>query len=241
MKTQALASLVLASTLLTGTIAATAATEPPGPDRPNQNSSPAATQPTTRPGAVDPSTVVFLGDSQLAGPGPDSWAEQAAQQAGLSTQTEHAYGGLGYVSTNLYAGGSAEQAISDNVLPPQQNPGTIILTLGGNDATTGASDTAILKAATATWDGLARKYPNAKIIINGVMSRTDEAHTRRREVDTLITSAAKNKGLRTIPLAGLATTAGADGLYQDNVHLTQAGHNRLSDAYQSLLEKELKR
>ena len=190
---------------------------------------------------VDSSTVIFLGDSQLGGTGLDSWGELAAQKLGLTHQIEHAFGGLGYVSTNLHAGGSAEQALAhDRVLLPQGNPGAIILTLGGNDAAIGASDAAILAAANNTWDTLTRKYPNTKIIINGVMSRTDPSHTRRRHVDALITNAAKARGLQTISAAGLATTAGADKDYQDNVHLTQEGHNKTSAAYLPLLKEALK-
>lgn len=192
--------------------------------------------------AVDSSTVVFLGDSQLAGPGIDSWGEQAANRLGLTKQIEHAFGGLGYTSSNLYAGGSAEQAlVYDRVLLPQGNPGAIILTLGGNDATTGASDAAILAAANNTWDNLIRKYPNTRIVINGVMSRNDASHTRRRQVDALIVNAAKARGLQTISAAGMATKAGADNLYQDNVHLTQAGHNKVAGHYLPLLKAPLAR
>ncbi|KIA73368.1 hypothetical protein ANMWB30_22950 [Arthrobacter sp. MWB30] len=189
---------------------------------------------------VDSSTVVFLGDSQLAAEGIDSWGEQAAYRAGLTHQIEHAFGGLGYVSPNLYAGGSAEQAlVDDHVLLPQGKPGAIVLTLGGNDATTGASDAEILAAANKTWDELIRKYPDTRIIINGVLSRSDAGHLRRRQVDDLIIKAAQARGLRTISAAGLATKAGADSLYQDNVHLTQAGHDKVADYYTPLLKAAL--
>ncbi|WP_422759325.1 GDSL-type esterase/lipase family protein [Paenarthrobacter sp. C1] len=189
---------------------------------------------------VDASTVVFLGDSQLAGTGLDSWGEQAAQKLGLTHQIEHAFGGLGYVSTNLFAGGSAQDAVvHDRVLLPQGNPGAIILTLGGNDATTGASDAAILAAANNTWDELIRKYPNTKIIVNGVMSRNDASHTRRREVDALIVNAAKARGLQAISAAGMASAAGADLDFHDNVHLTQTGHNKTAESYLPLLRAAL--
>ncbi|MFC8041836.1 GDSL-type esterase/lipase family protein [Paenarthrobacter sp. NPDC057355] len=189
---------------------------------------------------VDASTVVFLGDSQLAGPGIDSWAEQAAQKLGLTHQIEHVFGGLGYTSGNIYAGGNAEQALmNDRVLLPQGRPGAIILTLGGNDATTGASDAAILEAAKNTWDELARKYPHTKIIVNGVMSRNDASHTRRRQVDALIVNAAKARGLQTISVTGMASTAGADPDFHDNVHLTQAGHNKVTASYLPLLKAAL--
>lgn len=191
---------------------------------------------------VDDSTVVFLGDSQLAGPGIDSWGEQAAQRLGLTGQIEHAFGGLGYVSSNLYAGGSAQNAVvQDRVLLPQGNPGAIILTLGGNDATTGASDAAILAAANNTWDELVRKYPHTKIIVNGVMSRNDASHTRRRQVDALIVNAAKARGLQTISVAGMASAAGADLDFHDNVHLTQAGHDKVTTSYLPLLKAALGR
>ncbi|SEF11921.1 LGFP repeat-containing protein [Arthrobacter alpinus] len=182
-----------------------------------------------------PNSVVMIGDSQLDG---DSYTEQAARALGMTDQIQLAYGGMGYVASNPVAGGSGPFAIDSNhVLLPGGTPGLVIVNLGGNDARLNVPLPDVAKQATLMWKELRAKYPQSKIVVNGVMSRTDASHTQRRAVDQIIVQTATAQGIETISLAGMATKAGADGLYQDGVHLTQAGHNLLAKSYLTELSK----
>ncbi|MGP0221748.1 GDSL-type esterase/lipase family protein [Paenarthrobacter sp. NCHU4564] len=183
---------------------------------------------------VDAATVVFLGDSQLD---LDSWGEQGARAAGYPRQVVRSIGGLGYVSGSpAVGGGSATDAmLADRILLPQGNPGLVVVNLGGNDARIGATDAAILSQANRLWDELRRKYPRSTILVNGVLSRYDAGHAQRRWVDGLVTREAAVRGWPRISMAGTATIAGANGNYLDDVHLTQAGHNKVAPLYASAL------
>ncbi|ALE04792.1 hypothetical protein AL755_03665 (plasmid) [Arthrobacter sp. ERGS1:01] len=186
---------------------------------------------------ADSATVVMLGDSQLDG---DSYTEQGARLNGYTKQIQLAFGGLGYVAAIPKTGGSGAFAVDQNrILLPQGNPGLVIVNLGGNDASTHASLPYVAAQAKILWSDLKKKYPNSKIVVNGVMSRTDNSHTQRRAVDQVIVQEATHQGLATIPLAGMATTAGADALYKDAVHLQQAGHNLVAQTYARELRKLL--
>lgn len=111
------------------------------------------------------------------------------------------------------------------------------MNLGGNDARINAKLPYIASQATILWKDLRAKYPHSKIVVNGVMSRTDTSHAQRRAVDQILVQTAKAQGIDVISLAGMATKAGADGLYKDNVHLTQAGHNLVAKIYLAQLRK----
>ncbi|MGR0159031.1 GDSL-type esterase/lipase family protein [Paenarthrobacter nitroguajacolicus] len=184
--------------------------------------------------AVDASTVVFLGDSQLD---MDSWGEQGARAAGYPSQVIRSFGGIGYVSGSpAVGGGSATDALAqDRILLPQGNPGLVVVTLGGNDARIGATDAAILSQANRLWDELRRKYPRSTILINGVLSRYDASHAQRRWVDGLVTREAALRGWPRISMAGTATIAGATANYLDGAHMNQTGHNKVAPLYASAL------
>ncbi|MFJ5954628.1 GDSL-type esterase/lipase family protein [Paenarthrobacter sp. NPDC092416] len=184
--------------------------------------------------AVDASTVVFLGDSQLD---LDSWGEQGARASGYPRQVVRSIGGIGYVSGSPAVGGSATDAvINDRILLPQGNPGLVVVTLGGNDARIFATDAAILSQANRLWDELRRKYPRSTILINGVLSRYDANHAQRRWVDGLLTREAAVRGWPRISMAGTASIAGANGNYLDDVHMNQTGHNKVAPLYASALK-----
>jgi uncharacterized protein with LGFP repeats/lysophospholipase L1-like esterase len=184
--------------------------------------------------AVDASTVVFLGDSQLD---LDSWGEQGARARGYTRQVVRSIGGMGYVSSSPLVGGSGTDAlIGDRILLPQGDPGLVVVTLGGNDARIFASDAAILSQANRLWDELRRKYPRSTILVNGVLSRYDGSHFQRRWVDGLLTREAALRGWPRISMAGTATIAGADANYLDGVHLNQTGHNKVAPLYASALK-----
>ncbi|MFJ4209516.1 GDSL-type esterase/lipase family protein [Paenarthrobacter sp. NPDC089675] len=180
---------------------------------------------------VDASTVVLLGDSQLD---LDSWVEQGARAAGYPRQVVRSIGGIGYVSGSS-VGSATDAVLLDRILLPQGNPGLVVVNLGGNDARIFATDAAILSQANKLWDELRRKYPRSTILVNGVLSRYDSSHFQRRWVDGMLMREAALRGWPHISMAGTATIAGADGNYLDNIHMNQAGHNKVAPLYASAL------
>ncbi|MFI2564819.1 GDSL-type esterase/lipase family protein [Paenarthrobacter sp. NPDC018779] len=187
--------------------------------------------------AVDASTAVILGDSQLD---LDSWGEQGARAAGYPRQVVRSIGGMGYVSGSS-VGSATDAVLLDRILLPQGNPGVVIVNLGGNDARIMATDAAILSQANKLWDELRRKYPRSTIVINGVLSRYDSSHFQRRWVDGMLMREAALRGWPRVSMAGTATIAGADGNYLDNIHMNQTGHNKVAPLYASALKYVLGR
>ncbi|MCC9204277.1 SGNH/GDSL hydrolase family protein [Arthrobacter sp. zg-Y769] len=160
---------------------------------------------------------------------------------GFTDQSAHlVYGGLGYSSYNPWVGGTGWTAVQNEFAPfPGGTPGLVMVTLGGNDATSGQSDAQVIADSAALWAKLKVMYPQSRIVINGVMSRTDVSHDRRRHLDAVLAQNAANLGVTYISVAGLASTAGAE--YYDNVHMTQAGHDAVAKLYTEKLAAALGR
>ncbi|WP_052274070.1 GDSL-type esterase/lipase family protein [Arthrobacter sp. L77] len=207
---------------------------------------PPATPPATPPSSVYPFTsvtatatsVVLYGDSQLDG---DSWSEQGARAMGFTDQASHlAYGGMGYSTASVLAGGTGWTAVQNGRMPfPGGTPGVVLVSLGGNDATSGKADAQVIADSTALWAKLKLMYPNSRIIVNGVMSRSDDSHVQRRHLDEVLAANAARQGVTFISVAGLASAANAE--YLDNVHMSQEGHNAVARLYTAKLAAALGR
>jgi hypothetical protein len=181
---------------------------------------------------VDHSMALLICDSQCGG---DSWVEQGARAAGFTTIEERMYGGGGYAAPAPALGVSVPDGLTAGLIElPTVTPGAIIITLGGNDATTGRSDTEILEGLRRAVTFLEGRYPAAKIIVNGVMSRADDAHARRRAVDELVMNEAEHQNLAHVSVAGWGTTYNAE--YADGVHLTQTGSTTIGQPYAAQLK-----
>lgn len=181
------------------------------------------------------SSVIIYGDSQLDG---DAWMEQGARVLGYTDQYSLGYGGMGYSTRNAIAAGTGWDALNEGHIPfPGGNPGLVIINLGGNDAKSGRTDAQVISDSTATWKKIKTMYPNSKIIVNGVMSRTDDSHIKRRHIDDVLAANAKKQGVTYISVSGLASVANAE--YKDNVHMTQNGHNAVAKLYTPLLQAAL--
>jgi hypothetical protein len=224
----------------------------PAPTKPPVVTAPVVTKPPVVTPPVEPTkpvypftsdtatakSVVLYGDSQLDG---DSWGEQGARAMGFTDQAaELAFGGLGYSIKNGWAGGTAWTAVEHGLVPfPGGTPGLVMVTLGGNDASLGTTDARVIADSSALWAKLKLMYPNSKIVVNGVMSRSDAGHERRRHIDAVLEANAKKQGITFISVAGLASKANAE--YRDDVHLTQAGQNAVAKLYTPLLAAALGR
>lgn len=176
--------------------------------------------------------ALLICDSQCGG---DSWVEQGARAAGFTTIEERMYGGGGYATSAPALGVSVPDGLKAGLIElPTVTPRAIIITLGGNDATTGRSDTEILEGLRRAVTFLEGRYPTAKIIVNGVMSRADDAHARRRAVDELVMNEAERQSLAHVSVAGWGTTYNAE--YADGVHLTQTGSTTIGQPYAAQLK-----
>lgn len=178
--------------------------------------------------------AVLLGDSQLD---LDSWVEQGVRNNGF-TVLERVYGGAGYAAGSARLGGNIPNAYhSDRILLPRglRADDLIVLTIGGNDASQGKSDAEIIANFDLLVKTLQERNPGVQILVNGVMSRDDAAHSRRREIDQLVISRARTLGLPAISVAGWGSSA----QYADYVHLTQHGHNQMGQLYTQKLREVL--
>ncbi|MDR2321077.1 MAG: GDSL-type esterase/lipase family protein [Microbacterium sp.] len=186
---------------------------------------------------VDASTAVLLCDSQCSG---NSWIEQGARRAGFSNIVKFGYGGSGYLAPISGLGaGFAESVSSNRLLLPEGDPGVVIVTLGGNDAALKHSTAETIGAEERLIALLRQTYPNAAIVVDGVMSRSDAAHAARRAMDAAVTEEARNLGVHAISVAGWVSTYSAP--QADNVHLTPAGHDKIAPYYADALRAALGR
>ncbi|MDR6868808.1 lysophospholipase L1-like esterase [Microbacterium resistens] len=184
---------------------------------------------------VDASTAILLCDSQCDG---NSWVEQGVHGNGFGTIVERAYGGGGYAAVSGSLGTSVTDGVaSHRVLLPEGHPGLVVITLGGNDASQRRSPDAVLDGMRRLVDLVRQAYPDTTIVIDGVMSRRDAGHERRRGMEDIVLAEAGRLGCRTISVAGWISDYGA--AQKDDVHLSQAGHDRLAGPYTEALRAAL--
>jgi acyl-CoA thioesterase-1 len=180
-------------------------------------------------------TALLIGDSQSAGalgvPGDRTWTQAGLRGAGYDVRFLGA-GGTGFVAGNGTGGLNYFSALTrGRWILPCSDPGLIVVEGGGNDATLGASDAQILRGADALITPLTRYYPTSTIVLVGPVARgTTEGGGRRTEVDTLLGSYAHSHNLPFISTGDWLTRHGAETLMADDVHLTQAGHDRIAAA-----------
>lgn len=185
---------------------------------------------------VNRSSAVLICDSQCAG---HSWSEQGAEKAGFTHIVKRAYGGGGYVAPGGDGLGVSltEGIAGGKVLLPQGDPGLVMVTLGGNDSWYADSDQVIVDNLRRLVREVRLRYPDTQIVVNGVMSRSSSDHQRRRQVDALVTAEAARLGLVSISVAGWGD--GVASLYDDGVHLSQAGHDQMGTFYGQTLRRAL--
>lgn len=185
-------------------------------------------------GTAGPKTAVLICDSQCEG---NSWIEQGVKANGYTQIVEKGYGGGGFAAPAMGTlNTSITTALHQNrINMPQGNPGLVVLTLGGNDASQGYSDAQILTQMRSAIARVKVIYPRSKIVVNGVMSSKNADHARRRAVDKLVTNEAARQGISNISVAGWGTTL-KPGM-RDKVHLNQAGHNKVAPTYEKALRK----
>lgn len=186
---------------------------------------------------VDGSTALLLCDSQCA---TDSWIEQGARGAGFSKIVKVGYGGSGYLAPISVTGAGFTESVARNLLTlPEGDPGVVIITLGGNDASLKHTAAEVVVAEEHLVAMMRQSYPNAAIVVDGVMSRNDAAHAPRRAMDAAVTEEAVRLGVHAISVAGWVSTYSAPQI--DGLHLTPEGHAKIAPHYADALRAALGR
>ncbi|MBS1906214.1 MAG: hypothetical protein JST33_06520 [Actinobacteria bacterium] len=187
--------------------------------------------------AVGGSAAVLICDSQCSG---DSWIDQGARGAGFPDIVKFGYPGSGYLAPTGPTGTGIVDSIARNlVLLPEGDPGVVIVTLGGNDNAQHRPAGAVAAAEAQLVGMLRQTYPEAPIVVNGVMSRSDAAHAGRRAMDATVTEEARSLGVHAISVAGWVSDYSAP--QADAVHLTPAGHAKIGPHYADALRAALGR
>lgn len=181
-------------------------------------------------------TAVLIGDSQSEP--VDSWVRQGLAGAGYSVYFSGA-GGTGYSVGNGRVRDYAGALRLGDWRLPSGRPQLVVVQGGGNDASRGATDAAIVSGATAIVTELRRTYPGARIVMVGVLARSAwDGGGRRTSVDALLARTASELGVAFIPCGDWISRYGLAGDLADTVHLTTTGKARLAPVLAGALAKE---
>ncbi len=191
---------------------------------------------------IDPEiarSAVLIGDSQSAGAGgvkpADTWVERGLSASGYNVRFMGA-GGIGFTATTSWAGNYPDSLESGKMILPYGNPALVVVQGGGNDASAGSSDAAILTNAERLLRALKASYPESKFLFIGTLASGHLAGGRRTEVDTLLSEFAQRNGVPFVSAGDWLTRYGVSNKMADSVHLTAAGHKELSKALASELK-----
>ncbi|MBW4094655.1 MAG: SGNH/GDSL hydrolase family protein, partial [Acidobacteria bacterium] len=139
-------------------------------------------------------------------------------------------GGTGYVASFSNTGNYPDALEHGDWHIPYGKVPLVVIEGGGNDATHGATDTAIIANATRLVKDLKASYPDAKFIMVGTLARgANYGGGRRTEVDTLLRHFANDQGIAFISAGDWITRYGLGTHMADSVHLKPAGHKILTD------------
>lgn len=179
-------------------------------------------------------TVLLIGDSQSEP--ADGWPRLGLAAAGYRVYF-CGRGGTGFVTSKGATGNYIDALLRGDWLLPAGTPALIVVQGGGNDATSGASDSAIVANAERLIGELQRRYPGTRLAMIGTLAR-GEGHGggRRSEVDALLGSVAAAHGLPFVSVGDWLTKYGLVKDLADSVHMNPGGRRALG----TLLEGHLR-
>jgi acyl-CoA thioesterase I len=176
--------------------------------------------------AADVKTIICFGDSLTAGygldePGSEAWPaliETKIKDARLAYRVVNA--GLSGETT---AGGLRRV---DWIL--RQKVDVFVLALGANDGLRGIEPSVSRDNLQKTIDRVRAKYPNAKILLAGMMMPLSMGENYAREFSAMYPELARKNGIELLPFL-LEGVGGRNELNQgDRIHPTAAGHSILA-------------
>jgi acyl-CoA thioesterase-1 len=170
-------------------------------------------------------TVLLIGDSQSEP--ADGWPRRGLAAAGYRVYF-CGKGGTGFVASKGATGNYIDALLRGDWLLPAGTPAIIVVQGGGNDATSGASDSDIITNADRLIGELQRRYPGTRMAMIGTLAR-GEGHGggRRSEVDALLGSVAAGHGLPFVSVGDWLTRYGLVKDLADSVHMNPEGHRAL--------------
>lgn len=179
-------------------------------------------------------TVLLIGDSQSEP--ADGWPRLGLAAAGYRVYF-CGRGGTGFVTSKGATGNYIDALLRGDWLLPAGTPALIVVQGGGNDATSGASDSDIVANAERLIGELQRRYPGTRLAMIGTLAR-GEGHGggRRSEVDALLGSVAADHGLPFVAVGDWLTKYGLVKDLADSVHMNPGGRRALG----TLLERRLR-
>lgn len=179
-------------------------------------------------------TVLLIGDSQSEP--ADGWPRLGLAAAGYRVYF-CGRGGTGFVTSKGATGNYIDALLRGDWLLPAGTPALIVVQGGGNDATSGASDSDIVANAERLIGELQRRYPGTRLAMIGTLAR-GEGHGggRRSEVDALLGSVAADHGLPFVAVGDWLTKYGLVQDLADSVHMNPGGRRALG----TLLERRLR-
>lgn len=194
---------------------------------------------------IDPDisrSVVLFGDSQSAGAQgvqpKDTWVQRGLAARGYKVRFLGG-GGIGFAAKTSVAGNYADSLEQGKVILPYGNPALVVVQGGGNDASAGASDAAILANADRLVRDLKASYPKSDFLFIGTLARGSQSGGRRVQVDALLAGYAQRNGIPFVSPADWITRYGVTNQMADGVHLTEGGHRELAKVLSAKL-KDLK-
>ena len=179
-------------------------------------------------------TVLLIGDSQSEP--ADGWPRLGLAAAGYRVYF-CGRGGTGFVTSKGATGNYIDALLRGDWLLPAGTPALVVVQGGGNDATSGASDSDIVANAERLIGELQRRYPGTRLAMIGTLAR-GEGHGggRRSEVDALLGSVAADHGLPFVAVGDWLTRYGLVKDLEDSVHMNPGGRRALG----TLLERRLR-
>jgi acyl-CoA thioesterase I len=179
-------------------------------------------------------TVLLIGDSQSEP--ADGWPRQGLSAAGYKVYFG-GKGGTGFVSANGRTGNYIDALLRGDWLIPSGTPALIVIQGGGNDASSGASDSQITGNAGRLIAELQARYPGTPMAMIGTLARGENnGGGRRTEVDALLGSVAAAHGLPFVSVGDWLTRYGLAKDLTDAVHMNPSGRQALG----ALLERRLR-
>lgn len=184
---------------------------------------------------IDPAitrSAVLIGDSQSGGAAgvksADTWMVRGLAAQGYTVRFAGT-GGTGFVARSPKAANYPDGLESGKTLLPYGNPALVVVQGGGNDASQGVADDAILANAARLLKDLKESYPASKFLFIGTLAKgATHGGGRRTHVDSLLAGFAKRNGLPFISVGDWLTSYGVAGSLADAVHLNENGHQVLA-------------
>lgn len=180
--------------------------------------------------------AVIIGDSQAHGAGEaqlrETWVTQGLAGAGYEPVVL-GEGGTGFVKSYGGAPSYLEGLRQGAYTLPAADVSLVVVEGGGNDDD--YPDERIVEAAHASLDLLKEHYRGADVVVVGPLDSGDDP--RRVHINELLAQVAQQEDVFFLDASRWGQQYQLEGLfYEDGVHLTEAGHERLTDPFTTQLE-----